>query len=193
MLPEHRGAYTVRSSRGLIRRFCAALAASRGCHTSTHGGRCRATSCCVAARGIEGLVAVRLSATYVGERQCGHAWYMHGTSMTIACSLWQPASTTTELSRAAAAFRSSTRRLQPLQHILGGLRLHAEWPNVSTFSDLHADYDVVCGIGRRSPMRNRELYRTTESFHDVDGTPRRQSRTTACLRKIGGFSQTYTT
>ena len=30
----------------------------------------------------------------------------------------QPASTTTELSRAAAAFRSSTRRLQPLQHIL---------------------------------------------------------------------------
>ena len=67
--------------------------------------------------------------------------------MTIACSLWQPASTTTELSRAAAAFRSSTRRLQPLQHILGGLRLHEEWPNVSTFSDLHADYDVVCGIG----------------------------------------------
>ena len=29
-------------------------------------------------------------------------------------------------------------------------------------------------------MRNRELYRT-ESFHDVDGTPCRQSRTTACL------------
>ena len=42
---------------------------------------------------------------HVRERQCGHAWYMHGTSMTIACSLWQPASTTTELSRAAAAFR----------------------------------------------------------------------------------------
>ena len=137
------------------------------------------------------MVAVRLSATYVGERQCGHAWYMHGTSMTIACSLWQPASTTTELSRAAAAFRSSTRRLQPLQHILGGLRLHAEWPNVSTFLDLHADYDMLCGIGLRSWMRHRELYPTTESFHDVDGTPRRQSRTTACLGRIGGFSETY--
>ena len=127
-------------------------------------------------RVVEGFMSVRLSRRCVREGQCGHAWYMHGTSMTIACSLWQPASTTTELSRAAAAFRSSTRRLQPLQHILGGLRLHAEWPNVSTFSDLHADYDVVCGIGRRSWMRHRELYPTTESFHDVDGTPRRQSR-----------------
>ena len=64
---------------------------------------------------------------------------------------------------------------------------------VSTFLDLHAHYDVVYGIGRRSWMRNRELYPTTESFHDVDGTPRRQSRTTACLGKIGTNSQTYTT
>ena len=122
-----------------------------------------------------------------------HAWYVD--AMTIACSLWQSASTTAELSRAAAAFRSSTRKLQPLLHSFGGLRWHAKWQNVSTFLDLHAHStrDVVCGIGRRSSMRNRELYRTTESFHDVDGTPRRQSRTTACLTQIGRFCQTYTT
>ena len=42
-------------------------------------------------------------------------------------------------------------------------------------------------------MRNGELYRTTESFHDVDGTPRRQGPSKSVLRRIGGFSQTYTT
>ena len=92
--------------------------------------------------------------------------------------------------------RPSGRRPEGCHHSIssaGTVGVLAEWPNVSTFSDLHADYDVVCGIGRRSPMRNRELYRTTESFHDVDGTRRRQSRKTACLGEIGTNSQTYTT
>ena len=40
--------------------------------------------------------------------------------------------------------------VQPLQHILDGLRLHTEWPNVSTFSDLHTDYGMLFGIGLRS-------------------------------------------
>ena len=71
--------------------------------------------------------------------------------------------------------------------------MHAEWPSVSTFSDLHADYDMLFGIGLRSPTRHRKLRGTTESFHDVDGTPRRQSRTTTCLGQIGTFSETYTT
>ena len=95
----------------------------------------------------------------------------------------------------AFAFASSVRNIP--SRSAAGVVLHAEWPNVSTFSDLHADYDMLFGIGLRSWMRHRELYPTTESFHDVDGTPRRQSRTTAsrtaCLGRIGRFSQTYTT
>ena len=75
----------------------------------------------------------------------------------------------------------------------GTVGVLAEWPNVATFSDLYAHYDVVCRIGRRSTMRNRELYRTTERLFGVDGTPRRQSRRDACLGKIGTNSQTYTT
>ena len=65
--------------------------------------------------------------------------------------------------------------------------MHAEWQNVSTFSDLQACDNVVFRIGRRSSMRNGELYRTTESFHDVDGTPRRQGPSKSVLRRIGGF------
>ena len=42
-------------------------------------------------------------------------------------------------------------------------------------------------------MRNRELYRTTESFHYVDGRRVGNRAQTARLRKIGHFSQTYTT
>ena len=73
------------------------------------------------------------------------------------------------------------------------MRLLVQWPNLTTFSDLQARDDVRFQIGRRSWMRNRELYPTTESFLDVDGTPRRQSDRNACLGKIGMFSQTYTT
>ena len=194
VLPEHRGAYAVRSTRGLLRRFCAAFAAPRGCCTSTSMSSNVLLRCGTRDRRIHGFLAVFARHRRASIWACMVlAWCMHSTSKTIVCDLLQLASTTTELSRAAAAFRSSTRRLQPLQHILGGLRLHAEWPNVSTFSDLHADYDMLFGIGLRSWMRHRELYPTTESFHDVDGTPRRQSRKTACLRKIGADSQTYAT
>ena len=62
-----------------------------------------------------------------------------------------------------------------------------------TFLDLKMDDVMLFRFGLRSPMRNRELHRTTESFLDVDGTPRRQSRKTACLGQIDCFSETYTT
>ena len=83
-------------------------------------------------------MAFWLSSPDIGERQSGHAWCMHGTSKTIVCDLWKLVSTTIELSRATAAFRSSTRRLQPLKHILGGLRLHGECQNLGGFVPLLA-------------------------------------------------------
>ena len=101
VLPEHCGAYAVRSTRGLLRHFCAAFAAR--CAGASHRYRCRATSCSVAARDLEGFVAFWLSLSDIGERQSEHAWCMHGTSKTIVCDLWKLASTTTELSRATAA------------------------------------------------------------------------------------------
>ena len=42
----------------------------------------------------------------------------------------------------------------------------------------------------RLTMRNPIARGTTESFHDVDGTPRRQCRPKERLRQIGRFSQT---
>ena len=53
--------------------------------------------------------------------------------------------------------------------------------------------DVLFRIGLRSTPRNREVQGTTESFLDVDGTPRRQSDRNACLKKSGRDSQTYAT
>ena len=72
----------------------------------------------------------------------------------------------------------------------GTVGVLAEWPNVATFSDLYAHYDVVCRIGRRSTMRNRELYRTTERLFGVDGTPRRQIAHSTSLGKIVTYSET---
>ena len=115
------------------------------------------------------------------------AWCMHSTSKTIVCDLFQLASTTTELSRATAAFRSSTRRLQPLQHILGGLRLPAECQNIGGFvpllaRDVGARRSLIAGS-----IAPSELYRTSYHRHAVDGLPRRHRYKTACLGRIGKF------
>ena len=136
-------------------------------------------------------MAFWLSSPDIGERQSGHAWCMHGTSKTIVCDLWQLALTTTELSRATAAFRSSTRRLQPLKHILGGLRLHAECQNIGGFvpllaRDVRARRSLIAGS-----IAPSELYRTSYHRHAVDGLPRRHRYKTACLGRIGKFSETY--
>ena len=62
-----------------------------------------------------------------------------------------------------------------------------------TILDLKMDDVMLFRFGLRSPMRNRELYRTTKSLRGMDGRSRRQARNDACLGRIGKFSETYTT
>ena len=62
-----------------------------------------------------------------------------------------------------------------------------------TILDLKMDDGMLFRIGLRSTPRNRKLRGTTESFHGMDGLPRRQARNDACLTRIGKFCQTYTT
>ena len=62
-----------------------------------------------------------------------------------------------------------------------------------TILDLKMDDVMLFRFGLRSPMRNRELYRTTKSLRGMDGRSRRQARNDACLGRIDTYSQTYTT
>ena len=75
----------------------------------------------------------------------------------------------------------------------GTVGVLAEWQNVATFSDPEIDYVIEFEKALRSPMRNRELYRTTKSLRGMDGRSRRQARNDACLGRIGKFSETCTT
>lgn len=70
------------------------------------------------------------------------------------------------------------------------MHLHAGWENVGIVAALPANHDILFPKALRSPTRNPIARGTTESFHDVDGTPRRQCRPTERLRQIGRFSQT---
>ena len=70
------------------------------------------------------------------------------------------------------------------------MHLHAGWENVGIVAALPADHDILFPKALRSPTRNPMARGTTESFHNVDGTPRRQCRPTERLRQIGRFSQT---
>ena len=58
VLPEHRGAYAVRSTRGLLLRFCAASAALRGCFTSISMSSNVLQRCGMRSRWIHGFLAV---------------------------------------------------------------------------------------------------------------------------------------
>ena len=71
--------------------------------------------------------------------------------------------------------------------------VHLELKKCCGFLELEVDYVIGCEKALRSPMRNRELHRTTESFCAVDGARARQSRKTADLRKIVTYSQIHTT
>ena len=55
--------------------------------------------------------------------------------------------------------------------------VHLELKKCCGFLELEVDYVIGCEKALRSPMRNRELHRTTESFCAMDGARRRQSRT----------------
>ena len=70
------------------------------------------------------------------------------------------------------------------------MHLHAGWENVGIVAALPANHDILFPKALRSPTRNPIARGTTESFHDVDGTPRRQCRPTERLRQIGRVSQT---
>ena len=117
----------------------------------------------------------------------------HKRSRIVACSLpWQPAPTTTELSRAAAAFRSSTRR--PCSHSNTSSTACACTQNgqmsplfrtytLTTACFLESGFVVRCAIAssiglRSSPWALRCkvcVYRTIPS--DTRGTPVRSQRT----------------
>jgi hypothetical protein len=71
--------------------------------------------------------------------------------------------------------------------------VHLELKKCFGFLELEVDHVIVCEKALRSPMRNRELHRTTESFCAVDGVRARQSRKTADLVKIVTINQIHTT
>ena len=71
--------------------------------------------------------------------------------------------------------------------------VHLELKKCCGFLELEVDYVIGCEKALRSPMRNRELHRTTESFCAVDGVRARQSRKTADLVKIVTINQIHTT
>ena len=71
--------------------------------------------------------------------------------------------------------------------------VHLKLKKCLGFLELEVDHVIRCEKALRSPMRNRELHRTTKSFCAVDGVRARQSRKTADLRKIVTFSQIHTT
>ena len=101
--------------------------------------------------------------------------------------------------------RSQPQRQSLSAHLLSirleqhGLPLHAatyvhlELKKCCGFLELEVDYVIGCEKALRSPMRNRELHRTTESFCAVDGVRARQSRKTADLVKIVTINQIHTT
>ena len=75
VLPEHRGAYAVRSSRGLLPRFFAALAASRGCRASRPMSSSVLQRCGTRARRIGGCQAVSTLTRRASIWACNvHAW-----------------------------------------------------------------------------------------------------------------------
>ena len=77
VLPEHRGAYAVRSTRGLLRRFCAAFAALRGCCTSIPMSSNVLQRCGTRARRIHGFLAVFARHRRASIWACMvHAWYV---------------------------------------------------------------------------------------------------------------------
>ena len=71
--------------------------------------------------------------------------------------------------------------------------VHLELKKCCAFLELEVDHVIGCEKALRSPMRNRELHRTTESFCAVDGVRARQSRKTADLVKIVTINQIHTT
>ena len=71
--------------------------------------------------------------------------------------------------------------------------VHLQLKNCCGFLELEVDHVIGCEKALRSPMRNRELHRTTESFCAVDGVRARQSRKTADLVKIVTINQIHTT
>ena len=66
----------------------------------------------------------------------------------------------------------------------GAAYVHLELMKCCRFHELQIDHVIGFGKALRSPMRNRELHRTTESFCMVDGVRARQSRKTRDLAKI---------
>ena len=80
-----------------------------------------------------------------------------------------------------------------------GLPLHAaayvdlQLKKCSVVLELEVDYVIGFEKALRSPMRNRELHRTTESFCAVDGVRARQSRYNRDLVRIVTINQIHTT
>jgi hypothetical protein len=67
--------------------------------------------------------------------------------------------------------------------------VHLELKKCFGFLELEVDHVIVCEKALRSPMRNRELHRTTESFCAVDGVRARHSRKRPDLVKIVTINQ----
>ena len=70
---------------------------------------------------------------------------------------------------------------------------HLELKKCCGFLELEVDHITGFRKALRSPMRNRELHRTAESFCAVDGVRARQSRKPADLVKIVTINQIHTT
>ena len=170
--------------------------------------RCRATFDSDPARVVEGFMSVRLSRRYVRERQNlrVHGACMVGQSM-IVCDYGQPASVTAELGRAPASGLQVVDQKRPPALIpiidvkqprtivyfgggcaqLAGAVVCRRRPKLGDLGAL----SLVCTRAvpgratrqpRRSPgARGRSRRLRCQPVHD------------RCLRKIGPFSQTYTT
>ena len=62
--------------------------------------------------------------------------------------------------------------------------VHLELKKCFGFLELEVDHVIGFGKALRSPVRNRELHRTTKSFCASDGVRARQPRKTADLAEI---------
>ena len=67
--------------------------------------------------------------------------------------------------------------------------VHLELKKCCGFLELQIDHVIGFGKALRSPVRNRELHRTTKSFCASDGVRARQPRKTADLAEIVRINQ----
>ena len=101
----------------------------------------------------------------------------------------------------SSAADAAVAQLAPVQHQAGAALpafhaaayVHLNPKKCCGFLEIDIDHVIGCRKALRSPMRNRELHRTTESFRAVDGARARQSRKTRDLTEIVMKRQIHTT